>query len=297
MIDDLIRYSHSPDADYAFSIVIPSWNNLDYLKCCIASIRRHSVLKLQVIVFINEGRDGTLEWLEEQGNVDILYSPVNVGICYGVNLCRSLVKSDYILYMNDDMYVLPGWDQVLHDEIVSLDTKLFMLSATMIEPHRSGNRCVVVKDFGDTLESFKEDRLLAEYQTLSGDDWSGSTWPPNLVHRDLWDLVGGLSVEYSPGMYSDPDFSKKIYDAGVRLFKGKGNSLVYHFGSKSTGRARKNKGRDQFVMKWGFSAKSFTHEILRSGQPYNGEVGDHHPTLGERIFNKIKAIQVVLRRD
>ena len=31
----------------------------------------------------------------------------------------------------------------------------------------------------------------------------GATIPPNIVHRDIWDLVGGYSIEYSPGMYSD----------------------------------------------------------------------------------------------
>ena len=46
---------------------------------------------------------------------------------------------------------------------------------------------------------------------------------------ELWDLVGGLSTEYSPGMYSDPDFSKKIYEAGVRIFKGKGRKLGISF--------------------------------------------------------------------
>ena len=42
-------------------------------------------------------------------------------------------------------------------------------------------------------------------------DWMGATIPPNIVHRDIWDLVGGYSIEYSPGMYSDPDFTAKLY--------------------------------------------------------------------------------------
>lgn len=45
-------------------------------------------------------------------------------------------------------------------------------------------------------------------------DWMGATIPPNIVHRDIWDLVGGYSIEYSPGMYSDPDFTAKLYMCG-----------------------------------------------------------------------------------
>ena len=51
-------------------------------------------------------------------------------------------------------------------------------------------------------------------------DWMGATIPPNIVHRDIWDLVGGYSIEYSPGMYSDPDFTAKLYMCGVRFMKG-----------------------------------------------------------------------------
>lgn len=59
-------------------------------------------------------------------------------------------------------------------------------------------------------------------------DWMGATIPPNIVHRDIWDLVGGYSIEYSPGMYSDPDFTAKLYMCGVRFMKGLQASRIYH---------------------------------------------------------------------
>ncbi len=65
MVDNLTKYPRSKDRNYLFSIVIPSWNNLDYLKNCIESILQHSTHQHQIIVFINEGSDGTLEWLND----------------------------------------------------------------------------------------------------------------------------------------------------------------------------------------------------------------------------------------
>ena len=59
MIDDFIRYPLSKDQPYTFSVVIPTWNNLDYLKNCLESIGQHSLHQHQVIVFVNEGSDGT----------------------------------------------------------------------------------------------------------------------------------------------------------------------------------------------------------------------------------------------
>ena len=82
-------------------------------------------------------------------------------------------------------------------------------------------------------------------------DWMGATIPPNIVHRDIWDLVGGYSIEYSPGMYSDPDFTAKLYMCGVRFMKGLQASRIYHFETKSTTRIRKNCGQMQFLFKMG----------------------------------------------
>ncbi len=208
MIEKITKYQKSSKENHRFSILIPTWNNLEYLKLCISSIKKNSLLSIQIIVFVNDGNDGTLEWLNMQDDIDYVHSVENIGICYALNLCRSLVKSNYIIYLNDDMYVLPNWDTELDKEISNLPNKSFMLSSTMIEPVDTGNPCVIVKNYGESIQEFDENLLLNEYHTMTFGDWNGSTWPPNLVHKDLWDLVGGLSIEFSPGMYSDPDFSK-----------------------------------------------------------------------------------------
>ena len=50
-----------------FSILIPTWNNLSFLKLCVESIRENSSLEHQIIVHINDGSDGTLEWVKAEG--------------------------------------------------------------------------------------------------------------------------------------------------------------------------------------------------------------------------------------
>lgn len=291
MLDNIKFVIQSSQSKYDFSIVIPTWNNLSYLQLCIEGIRENSSLHNQIVVLVNEGKDGTEEWLSKQSDIDYVMTPTNIGICYGLNVCRSLIKSDYFLYMNDDMYALPEWDQQLMNQIQSLDTKMFMLSATMIEPFDTGNPCVLVKDFGDTVESFKKKELLSTFAELKKYDWSGSSWPPNIVHIDLWDLVGGYSVEFSPGMYSDPDFCKKLYDAGVRIFKGVGNSKVYHFGSRSTKRVKKNTGKNMFINKWGLTANFFSKNYLMLGAPYEKLPLDKKQSPSNALLNKIKRIK------
>ncbi len=295
MVDRIKKFQKTTKADYKFALLIPTWNNLDYLKLCVNSIRKNSFYEVQIIVIVNEGTDGTLQWVAEQKELDYVYSEENIGICFALNISRSLIKSEYIVYVNDDMYLLPGWDRELDKEISNIGTKSFMLSSTMIEPIDTGNKSVVVKNYGTGLNDFNEEQLLKDRHSLARDDWSGSSWPPNVVHVDIWDLVGGLSIEFSPGMGSDPDFAKKLYEAGVRYFKGVGSSLVYHFGSKSTGRIRKNNGRDIFMHKWGITQSTFNKKCLQRGEPFNGEVKMPVLSLFERLTNKMKIILSYLK--
>jgi glycosyltransferase involved in cell wall biosynthesis len=253
-----------------FSILLPTWNNLPYLRLCLESIRRHSAWPHQVIVHVNDGSDGTLDWVRAQG-IAHTHSAANVGICFAVNEAAMHARHDWIVYLNDDMVVLPGWDRALVARAESLGDEPFLLSGTMVEPRESGNRCVVVADYGDSDTSFREDALLRDQARLVRPDWLGATWPPTLVHRRWWFTVGGYSTELSPGMSSDNDFSMKLWHLGCRRFIGVGASLVYHFQCKSTGKVIKNDGRRQFLHKWGLSQSQFDRLCLRRGEAWQGD--------------------------
>ena len=59
----------------------------------------------------------------------------------------------------------------------------------------------------------------------------------------------------------------KLWLAGCRHFVGVGDSLVYHFQQKSTGKVVKNDGRRQFLDKWGMTQSTFDRFYLRRGTP------------------------------
>ena len=70
-----------------FSILIPTWNNLSFLKLCIESIKKNSAFKHQIIIYVNDGSDGTLDWVKAK-QLDYVHSPQNVGICFALNALR-----------------------------------------------------------------------------------------------------------------------------------------------------------------------------------------------------------------
>jgi len=274
-----------------FSIIIPTWNNLALLQLCVRSIRENSAFDHQIIVHVNDGSDGSLDWVRAQGLTHTA-SPDNIGICLAVNESAMHATNDYILYLNDDMYCCPGWDNALVNKLKQLDTDLFMLSGTMIEPRETNNPCVIVSNYGSDADSFEEDRLLAELPQHRKSDWFGATWPPTLVSKRWWFKVGGYSSELSPGMSSDNDFSMKLWDAGCRIFLGVGDSLVYHFQCKSTGKVKKNDGGRQFLNKWGMRQSVFDRFYLRRGQIARGmkldEPEDTRELRWELLRSRIK---------
>jgi len=259
-----------------FSIIIPTLNNIDYLKLCISSIKKNSKYSHEIIVHVNIGNDGTLDYIKSE-NIKFTYSDYNAGICEGVNKASKISTTNFLLYSHDDFYFCPGWDLVLKNELDSLNTELFYLSGTMIQ---NGH---VKLDCGNNLNTFDEKKLLENYNNIKFYDFQGSTWAPHLIHKNTWNKVGGFSEEYFPGTGSDPDLNKKLWDIGVRIFKGLQQYKVYHFGSIVTRQKEKkfntltetgSKGSKIFLLKWGFSIKFFKKHFLKSNKIYNSPLDE-----------------------
>ena len=256
-----------------FSIIIPSLNNLAYLKLCIESLKKNSIFDHEIIVHANIANDGTLEFLKEK-NIKYTHTKHNSGIPEGVNKAAKLASKNYIVYAHDDFYFIPGWDIAFKKQIKKMPNNLYYLSGTMVQNGQ------VSLDCGDNLENFNEDKLLDKYKDIDFYDFQGSTWAPHLIHRDIWEKVGGFSEEYFPGTGSDPDLNMKLWKIGVRTFKGLKDCMVYHFGSIVT-RKYKNKniktelgskGDKIFLKKWGFKIKFFNKYYLKGCVSKNGKI-------------------------
>lgn len=261
-----------------FSILIPSFNNLDYLKTCIESINKNSKFTHQIIVHINEGSDGTIEYVRSLG-IDYTYSEVNIGMPKALNLASKKAKNNYILISHDDFYYCPGWDLTFNEEIKNLHHNKFYLSGTMVGEGQ------VKFDAGSDLSNFDEQKLLSNLKNIQTFNFQGTTKCPGLVHIDIWNKVRGWSEEFSPTGGDDTDFAMKLWVANVRIFKGLGKCSAYHFGSVTTRKKDKklftylgSRGNKIFLKKWGFSINFFEKFYLKSGLNNNKEL----------IFNEYK---------
>jgi glycosyltransferase involved in cell wall biosynthesis len=252
-----------------FTILIPTFNNLNYLKFCINSIKKNSKYNHQIIPHVNIGNDGTIDFLKHEG-ITFSHTNYNAGICEGINKAAKLAKYNYFLYAHDDFYFSPNWDEILDEEVKKIGHNQFYLSGTMMNEGQIKFNC------GNTPEEFDEKKFLDQYKDLNYYDFQGSTWAPTLVHKSTWEKVNGFSEEFFPGTGSDPDFNMKLWKQGIRIFKGLNKCKVYHFGSVvlrdktkiSSKKKYGSKGGKIFLLKWGFTIKFFKKFYLKSDSQY-----------------------------
>ena len=238
-----------------FSIIIPTLNNLEYLKFCVYSIKKNSEINNEILVHVSEDKNKQTRTFLKSYNIQYTFYEENVGLCTAINTVAKKSKYEYLIYSHDDMYFCPGWEKPLIDEIKSINNNKFYISGSMIEPY-SGH---IKFNCGENLNN------------LNIKDHQGSHFAPHCVHKDTWNRVGGFSEEFNPGIASDPDFNMKLWKIGVRIFKGLNGFKVYHFGSLTTRKNKniiKNKGNITFLKKWGISVSFFKKYYLKSKTTY-----------------------------
>ena len=274
------------------SIVIPTFNNLKYLKFFLKSVKNNSVYNHQIILHINDGSDGTLNFAKKN-DLSFTKTPKNIGLCSSLNKAAMLVDTNYILYAHDDMFFCKKWDLYLENEIKKLSNNLFYLTGTNV----SINSGLINLDCGSSPENFNEAKFNKFCEKDLSKDLQGSHLAPHLIHKDLWNNIGGFSKEFNPGDGSDPDFCMKLWKKNVRVFKTISKFKVYHFSSVTSrkGQIRLNDGTKTFTLKYGFNPRFFRKYYLKGNNlnVYNGPLNDSRMNfimLIDLIVNKLKFI-------
>ena len=272
------------------SIIVPTYNNFNFLKFFISSVKDNSYYDHEIIVHINDGTDGTLDYIK-QNKILYTYSKNNVGICDAVNKASLLSSTNFILYAHDDMYFCKNWDLYLENEIKKHKNNFYYISGTNIS-YKDG---IINYDCGSSPESFNFDKFNAFCEKDTSNDLQGSHWAPHLIHKDIWVKVGGFSAEFNPGDGSDPDFCMKLWKENVRVFKCLSKFKVYHFGSITTRKREivRNNGTKTFLLKWGFNPRFFRKYYLKGDGKieYNGPVDNYKVRLNmmiDLLINKLK---------
>ena len=272
------------------SIVVATYNNINYLKLFIYSLDKNSYFNHEVFIHINDGSDGTLDFVKKK-NFKYTHSKENIGLCKAINLISKKTTSDYVLYAHDDMFFCKNWDLYLIEEIKKMKNKKFYLAGTNI----SVDKGLINHDCGSTYDTFDEDKFDLFCTNDKSKNFRSSHWAPHLIHKELWNKVGGFSEEFNPGDGSDPDLCMKLWLQNVRIFKSISKFKVYHFNSVTTRKSKLklNNGTKTFLLKYKFTPRFFRKYYLRGDtlKVYDGELKEPNYSFNmitDIIINKLK---------
>lgn len=208
------------------TLVIPSYNNLPYLKLCYESIREASK-DVQLILMDDGSSDGTADWLRslEDENIIVHTLPNRVGhtILYDVGFMEA--RTDYIGILHADMVVAPNF----FDKLLPRLERGKVISARCIEPplHPEGAE-KIVKNFGMTGVDFNRE-AFSTFALEQPESTMPSLFAPWFIHRDdYFEKVGGHDLQFAPYGYEDSDLFVRMIKAGFEPTQY-GDLLVYHF--------------------------------------------------------------------
>lgn len=211
------------------SIIIPTFNQAEFLIQCIASIEAHTPEPHEIIVVDNASTDDTAACLRRQ-SVPIRYArlEVNCGFAGGVNYGIMMAKGETIVILNNDILVTPNW---LTHMLRCLDSDPQIGAVGPVTNYISGEQQITVpyEDVKEMWEFAAGHNVPDEGKWREADRLVGFCL---LLHRDVLHRIGYLDEGYRIGNYEDDDWIIRLRLTGRKLFIA-GDSFIHHFGSVS----------------------------------------------------------------
>lgn len=216
------------------SLVIPSRNNLKYVKSAYTSIRKYYGVEVEIILLDDASTDGTWEWMQEVKKKDDgcqIYrnpGPERVGHTVLYDVGAHMAKNEVFGIFHADMIATPNYV----NRMMSNLQKGVIISATRIEPplHPPGPEKYVV-DFGMEPEQFNWDAFLA-FVKAEGAAQFGKTskgiFAPWVMYKDDFFAIGGHDKRvFAPMELEDSDLFNRFLLKGYHLFQQR-DAFVYH---------------------------------------------------------------------
>lgn len=206
------------------SVIILTYNNPVLSKQSIDSVLTNSFYpNMEVIVVDNASQKETVEILKKYqntANVKLILNKENYGFAKGNNIGLQQATGDYLILLNNDVLVTPGW----------ISRLLFYAALPKI-----GLVGPVTNSIGN------EARVNAKYETASlytSQHWGETLCLRNLAAfcwiepRSVYQKIGGLDEIFGRGMFEDDDYCFRVKKAGLEILCTD-DTFIHHYGGAS----------------------------------------------------------------
>ncbi|MBD8881281.1 glycosyltransferase [Rhodanobacter sp. 7MK24] len=240
------------------SVVVVTYNNLDLTKVCLRSLEQYSdYTNLEIVVVDNASSDGTPDyltaWAAAGRDRRLILNPDNRGFAAANNQGLSTADGDYLVLLNNDTHVTPGWIATLVSHLRRTE------GLGMVGPvtNNIGNEARVEISY-DNMESMLH--AAADYTARH----AGQLTPLRtaaffcvMMPRRVYEAVGELDEAFGIGMFEDDDYCRRVQHAGWSIACAD-DVFIHHHLSASFSQIKQEKRQAMFEQnkaiyeaKWG----------------------------------------------
>jgi O-antigen biosynthesis protein len=239
------------------SIIIPVFNKWRFTYNCLSSIRKNvRGEKYEIVVVDNASTDETPKLFHSKiKNVIYLRQEENLNFVGGNNEGLKHASGKYIVFLNNDTYVLPGWLENLQATLGN-DSKIGLAGSKLVYPNGLLQEAGGIVWKNEKVWNYGRfsDPSNYEFNYLKDVDYCSAA--SIIVKAEIIDKLGGFDPLYQPAFFEDTDLAFRVRQLGYRtVYQPK--SEVIHFEGVTAGRNIKEgfkkyqeKNKQKFFERW-----------------------------------------------
>lgn len=236
---EVIRYGHElsfppVDGPPDVSIIVPVFNNFAYTMRCLSSIINTSSSRTYEVIVVDDcSSDNTEQELSNVAGLKYSRNNTNGGFIVSCNNGASQATGDYLVFLNNDTVVLPGWlDSML--EVFENRPDTGLVGSMLLYPdgrlQEAGG--IVWRDGSAWNFGRLSDPMSPEFNYLRQADYCSGACI--CVKSGVFDRLGGFDPVYMPAYYEDTDLAFRMRQAGLSVYYQPASKIV-HFEGVSSG--------------------------------------------------------------
>jgi len=246
------KRSHRTDFKYRVSIIVPAYNKVEFSRCAIDSLFRHTDFSRGDIelITINDGSSDETEAyfnsLPHEKKINLKYNVYNH---LGWGIARHIVEGEYVVYFSNDAVATEHWLENLL-AIHAAEKDVFWVVPTCNEDCISNGQGIPV-DYANTFEDMEKMQVFAARNNMSNPllwEERAILMPFVSVVPNLFD-VPEIRADYRYVMcdFEDDDFSAMLRRSGFRQILAK-DTFVHHFGGATLNEVRTKRGNYKSIV-------------------------------------------------
>ncbi len=201
------------------SVIVVTYNNLELTKACLHSVEAHSnYSNYEVIVIDNassdESPDYLRQWAQQGDNRTVILNPDNKGFAAANNQGLLAATGDYLVLLNNDTYVTPGWIASLVKHI-ERNPKIGLLGPVTCN---IGNEAKINLHYNNMSEMFVESKKFTLRHIGHLTPLRTAAFFCVMFPRTVYEQVGLLDEAFGIGFFEDDDYCRRVEQAGYSIY-------------------------------------------------------------------------------